>query len=127
VKLTANPKMAVQWFRLIVAGFSQRRTGSAYVGFVVEKVELVPAFLQVLRFSPADIIPPWLSILIHHLWMNNRSVGGRSSETWSHPIDMINNNNPSIVPKRCSKWKFRRAGVFLKSEKSICRQKNGKG
>jgi hypothetical protein len=25
----------------------------------------------------------------YHLGMNNRSVGSRSSETWSHPMDMI--------------------------------------
>jgi hypothetical protein len=38
---------------------------------------------------PVDIMPLWISMLIYHLGMNNRLVGGRSSETWSHPIDMI--------------------------------------
>jgi hypothetical protein len=28
---------------------------------------------------PVNVIPPWFSILIYH--MNNRPVGGRSSET----------------------------------------------
>jgi hypothetical protein len=32
------------------------------------------------------VIPPGLSILIYHLWMNNRPAGGHSSETWSHPL-----------------------------------------
>jgi hypothetical protein len=32
-----------------------------------------------------------LSILTYLLGMNNRPVSGRSSETWSHPIDMIKN------------------------------------
>jgi hypothetical protein len=31
---------------------------------------------------PVDIIPPWSSMLIYITWgMNNRPVGGRSSET----------------------------------------------
>jgi hypothetical protein len=33
------------------------------------------------QFSPVDIIPPCLSMLFYHLGMNNRPVGGRSSET----------------------------------------------
>jgi len=40
------------------------------MGFVVDKVALGQVFLQVLRFSPVSIIPPWLSILIYHLGMN---------------------------------------------------------
>jgi hypothetical protein len=35
-----------------------------------------------------DIIPPWFPMFIYHLEVN-MPVGGRSSETWSHPIDMI--------------------------------------
>jgi hypothetical protein len=42
--------------------------------------------------SPVSIIPPWALILIYHPGMSNRPVGGRSSETWSHPIDMNNDN-----------------------------------
>jgi hypothetical protein len=34
------------------------------VGFVVEKVELEQ---KVLQFSPVNIIPLWLSILMYHL------------------------------------------------------------
>jgi hypothetical protein len=44
--------------------------------------------LRVCLFSPVDIIPPWLSILIYHAGVNNGPLGGRSSETRSHPIDM---------------------------------------
>jgi hypothetical protein len=40
-------------------------------------------------FSFGIIIPPWLSIVIYHLGMNNTPVGGRSSETLSHPIGVI--------------------------------------
>jgi hypothetical protein len=32
-------------------------------------------------FSPVDIIPPQFSMLIYHLGMISRLVGGRSSET----------------------------------------------
>jgi hypothetical protein len=45
-----------------------------------------------IRISLLDIIPAWFSMLIHHLitwWTNSMSVGGRSSESYSHPIDMI--------------------------------------
>jgi hypothetical protein len=41
--------------------------GSVHVGFVVDKVALGQAFFTVLQFSPVNIIPPWLSILINHL------------------------------------------------------------
>jgi hypothetical protein len=40
------------------------------------------------EFYPVDIILPW-SMLTYHRGMNNRPVGGRSSETLSHPINMI--------------------------------------
>jgi hypothetical protein len=33
------------------------------------------------EFSPAGFISPYFSILIYHLGMNNRPVGGRGSET----------------------------------------------
>jgi hypothetical protein len=32
-------------------------------------------------FSPVDNIPPWFSMIMYHLGMNNRPVGGCSSET----------------------------------------------
>jgi hypothetical protein len=37
---------------------------------------------------PVDIIQPWFSMFMYHMGMNNRPVGGRSSETWSHPTDI---------------------------------------
>jgi hypothetical protein len=50
------------WLKLLVAGLSPRRPGfapgSAYVGFVVDKVAQELVFLRVLRFSPVNIIPP---------------------------------------------------------------------
>jgi hypothetical protein len=41
--------------------------GSVRVGFVVDKVALGQVFLRLLRFSPVNIIPPWLSMFIYHL------------------------------------------------------------
>jgi hypothetical protein len=41
------------------------------------------------EFFSVDNIPPWFSISIYHLGMNNRPVGGHSSQTLSHPIDVI--------------------------------------
>jgi hypothetical protein len=40
-------------------------------------------------FSPAVIIPPWFSMLIYHVGLNNRPFGGRCSERQCYPIDMI--------------------------------------
>jgi hypothetical protein len=50
-------------------------------------------FLGVLRFSAVSITPPGLHP--HHggVGVENRPVAGRSSETYSHPIDMDNMNN----------------------------------
>jgi hypothetical protein len=49
--------------------------------------------------------------------MNKRPVGGRNSETWSHPIDMNNNNYQTT---RCNIREDRRLrtrrGVDLKSQ-----------
>jgi hypothetical protein len=61
--------------------------GSFHVGFVVGKVALGQGFLRVLRFSPVSMIPLWLSILVCHLGDENRSVGGRSSETFTLHTD----------------------------------------
>jgi hypothetical protein len=36
-------------------------------GFVVDEVALGQGFLRVLPFSPVNIVPPWLSILMYHL------------------------------------------------------------
>jgi hypothetical protein len=41
------------------------------------------------EFSPVDIIPLWFSMLIYRRGMINRPVGGRISETYSHPIEMV--------------------------------------
>jgi hypothetical protein len=73
----------VPWLRRLVAGLSVRRPGSVHVEFVVDKVALGQVFLRVLRFSPVNIILLWLSILIYNLGVNNRPIGGRSSETIS--------------------------------------------
>jgi hypothetical protein len=56
------------------------RSGSVHVGFVLDKVALGHVFLLVFLFTPVSTIPPW-------------PVGGCSSETWSHIIDVDNNNN----------------------------------
>jgi hypothetical protein len=51
--------------------------------------------LQVIFFSRVYIIPPWFSFSYITLGMNNRSVGGRTSEISSRPIDtnIINDNH----------------------------------
>jgi hypothetical protein len=41
--------------------------GSVHVGFVVDKVALGQASLQVLWFYPVGIIPPWLSVLVYRV------------------------------------------------------------
>jgi hypothetical protein len=61
------------------------------VGFVVDKVAMEQVFLLVIFFYPVSIIPLWLSVLMYYLGNENTAVDGRSSETWSHPIDMNNN------------------------------------
>jgi hypothetical protein len=38
-------------------------------------------FLRFLRLFPVNIIPPWLTILLHHQGMDNTPVSGRISET----------------------------------------------
>jgi hypothetical protein len=59
------------WLRQLVAGLSPWRPGivlgSVHVGFVVDKVALGQVFSQVLWFSPVNIIPPLVSILIYYL------------------------------------------------------------
>jgi hypothetical protein len=35
-------------------------------------------FVRVLRVFPVNVIPPWLSILMYHVWVKCRSIGGRS-------------------------------------------------
>jgi hypothetical protein len=57
---------AVPWLKRLVAGLSPRKSGfapgSIHVGFVVDKVVLRQIFLRVIRFSPANIIPPLLHL-----------------------------------------------------------------
>jgi hypothetical protein len=50
-------------------------------------------FLRVLRFSSIRIIPPWLHTRISSGEMKTNPVRGHNSETWSHSIDINNNNN----------------------------------
>jgi hypothetical protein len=51
-------------------------------------VALGQGCLQVVRFSPVVITPPWLCLLRYTWGMKNRSVGVRSSGTLSHPTEM---------------------------------------
>jgi hypothetical protein len=56
--------VAVPWLRLLVADHTPRRAGfdhrSVPVGFVVDKVILGQGFPRLLRFCPANFIPPVL-------------------------------------------------------------------
>jgi hypothetical protein len=80
---------AVTWLMRLVAGLSQRRLERVQVGFVLDKVALGQIFLRVLRFSPVSIISPRLQTDIGIIWgMNDRPVGGGSSETQLHPVNM---------------------------------------
>jgi hypothetical protein len=87
--------------RQLVAGLSPQSRGFAsglvHVVFIVDKVALGQGFPRVglLRFS-LSILFYLGSILIYHLGMNNRAVGGCSSETQSRPID-TNNTNIIII------------------------------
>jgi branched-subunit amino acid transport protein len=67
------------WYRQLVAGLSLQWVGftprSVHAVFVVDKMALGQVFLQVLQFSPVNIIPLWLSILIYHM-------GGEQQAHW---------------------------------------------
>jgi hypothetical protein len=100
-----EPKLACtsSKIRALVDVLSPQRPGfateSVHVGFVVDKVALGKVFFRVLQLSPVNIIPPWLTMFIYHQGMNNRPVGGRSSETSSHPIDVNINNKMEVTIK----------------------------
>jgi hypothetical protein len=64
--------------------------GSTDVGFVVDKVALGQVFLRLLLFSRQ--YHSTMALYTHTWGMNNRHVGGRSSER-CHFIDMNMNNN----------------------------------
>jgi hypothetical protein len=70
-ELSMRTSMAVPRLKRLVASLSRPRSGfvpgPVHVGFVLEKVALGQVYLRVLRFPPGNIIPPWPSILIHHL------------------------------------------------------------
>jgi hypothetical protein len=72
-------RKAIPCLKRLVAGFTPRRADSTpesvHVGFVVGKVALGHAFLRVLRFSPVNILPPWLFILIYTTTTTSR-LGG---------------------------------------------------
>jgi hypothetical protein len=61
-----RPFNAMPWLKRLVVGLSPRRpgfaSGSIHVTFMMGTVVLGQVFLLVLRFSPANIIPPLLHI-----------------------------------------------------------------
>jgi hypothetical protein len=65
-----DPHTAMIWIRQSDASLSLQRPElvpeSIHVGNVVNKVTVGQAFVQVLWFSPVNIIPPWFSILMYH-------------------------------------------------------------
>jgi hypothetical protein len=83
-------------------------------------VALGQIFLRVLRFSPVSIIPLWISLLIYHLGLYNRHVGGRSSETSSHSIDMNNNSNKD-ANNSAARQEIRRLFPFFFEPRQFCR------
>jgi ABC-type amino acid transport system permease subunit len=59
--------------------FDARRV---HVRFLVHKMALGHIYLQVLRNSPVDIVPPMLQIIfIYMLLLPN----GQTAEAWEHP------------------------------------------
>jgi hypothetical protein len=82
--------------RWLVAGLSLRSPEfvpeSVHVVSVVDKVALGKVYLQVIQFSPVNIIPPWLSILIYNLGDEQLAHCKPSSGRQSHPTDMINSS-----------------------------------
>jgi hypothetical protein len=76
---------AVQWLRRLVAGLSPWRPvfapGSVRVEYVVDHMALGQVVLRELWFCCISITRPWFFTLIYYLGMNNRPVGGCSSET----------------------------------------------
>jgi hypothetical protein len=73
--------------------------------FVLNKVALGKDFLLDLLYSHLNIIPLFISITVSNLGNNNRPIGGGSSETPSHLIDI----NMNIIPYRETTGNF----VFL--------------
>jgi hypothetical protein len=66
--------------------------------------------------SPVNVIPPWLSMVIYHLGMNNRPVGGWGSKTSYHSIDMNNNNVVQTVTSQTNIFLLQvHTGPFLKT------------
>jgi hypothetical protein len=65
-------------------------------------------FLWVLPLFPANIIPPWLSVLIYHLGDEQWARWWSQPETLSHPIDM---NNSYLVARSSSTY-LRLAAMF---------------
>jgi hypothetical protein len=83
---TNQPTRNVTCLRRLVSDLSPRRPGfaalSVHVGCVVDKNGTGTGLSRSYSGSSVNIIPPWLS-----------TVGGRSSEALSHPIDL--NNQPT--------------------------------
>jgi hypothetical protein len=81
---------AVPWLRWLVVGLSPRRPGfapeSIHLRFVVDNVVLGHSVLPSQYHST-------VSLQTHIMWgMNNMSVSGSSSETWSH-----SHNNTTVL------------------------------
>jgi hypothetical protein len=81
------------WLRWLLTVPSSWRPGSVHVGFVIDKVALRQVFLTQEFFSfPLSVSLYHGSLCSYIIWgMNNRPIGGHSSETQSHPIYMNNN------------------------------------
>jgi hypothetical protein len=103
----------VTWIKRIVAGLSSRRAGfapgSIYVGFVVDKVVLWQVFLRVLRFSPTNIIPPFLNI---HLSPPHEVCDSPDQEAHDHHL------GPKLMASFLSRylgWKQNKKVKFVQS------------
>jgi hypothetical protein len=92
--LTRVRTRASAWFRRLVAGLSLRRPefahGLVHIGFVVRRVALGEAFFsfEFFCFTLSVSLYRGSILILCHLGGELRPTGGRSSETWSHFIDM---------------------------------------
>jgi hypothetical protein len=77
---------------------SPRRPGLVHVRFVVDEVALIQVLLRVIQCFHQYHFTVVLHIRII-LGMNNRPVGGRSSETQLYPINMNSNFYTTRLPE----------------------------
>jgi hypothetical protein len=87
------------WLRQLVSGLSEApfMPGAVHVEFVVNKVMLGWVFLQVLWFSPVNMIPLWLSKLSIYVSSGGRTIGLLVAEVTFHPAIHITSRDETVA------------------------------